>query len=896
MGKISDKGPRWIHQLSLFLLLSLVLIWVIFWERHMSPWPGRWGDSIEYMKGMFDWPVGMNAFIIIALIVLFCVLVGRKRDSGKNLLKAFAVPMLIIWILGFISYTWIHAASYQQFTFAENILKSIVDAFKLFLFEYNGDAFANMDANRGDLFSYDVIAKAIVMVLCILASICTSVLIISLFANRLSAFIRLKFHRVNSRKKHLYIFWGVSESAILLARSIKEAYEEKAEDPFILFVDNISNENIGEGDVMDSIKDFCAPSGSLMIGNDDLGDYCVAEHRLASIDKSQVAGNDVLSFVDLRVIKRRIRALVRIPDSQLHIFFLGDNENENIRSASLLKNDCTITAASKSGLKTKIYCHARHDSVNRAIEDTVLGSKIDIKVVDSSYLSVGQLKRTPEWHPVNFVDISTENPGTVTTPFTSLVVGFGQTGRDAVRFLYEFGAFVDSSSTDDKVMRSPFECHVVDEKMKDIEGVFSASVPNIGIQSSSPSLGDKFASNNIFLYDCNYGGEMFYQKVLSKIASRLNYVVLATGNDETNITVAVNILEYVHAHGNDLSRFRIFIRCYKKGNFDHLEGVVNHYNNIMNRTAENPVISIFGMPEDIYDYEFIVKDKHVEDARRFYKKYNDTISESSVLLSQGDWDEREQIVLGNKSWQLARELNLDNGDGKPIPEGKIADCFAVHPMGKDEKASRVKTVLADRIQKLRRQISQDMSNAYHRYTKCRITDVVLESMIPDVDFDVLADMECVVDELWKTKEDGGEKWVLNDAIKEHITYKSALKVDEDMINRLFLNLARLEHLRWNAAHEILGYVPAPSGQSKCIEQNKTHNCLIPWEKLDEASVAAIGSWPDNVFLSDDPEGKKYIEVHVEYLPDYKKYDFNVVMTSLKLHVEDERNKKCLTSK
>lgn len=885
-------------QLFLFLMLSALLVCGLFIDKFGSSCPVEWRPAIEHMHGLLNPYTCWNAAIAIVLIVGFCLLVGYRRNTGKDLLKVFAVPMVIIWILGFITYTWIHSTSSQEFTLTENILKSIVDSFKLFLFEYNGDSFANMDFSGAEPFFYDAMAKAIVMILCILASLCTSVLIISLFANRLSAYLRLKFHHVYAKNNHLFIFWGISESAILLAHSIKESYKTGKKKPFIIFVDNPSNENSSEGNLLESIQEIYAPSSNLLTGNEDLGDYCVSEYRLSSVDRQLLKNDDVLSFVNLRVIKRRIRALGRRADSELHIFFLGDGENENICSAGLLKSDSTIISASKKGLKTKIYCHARHDSVNRAFEDDVLMrnmENMEIKVIDSSYLSIEQLKRTKEWHPVNFVDISTKNPGTVTSTFTSLVVGFGQTGRDAVRFLYEFGAFVDSESTDDSVRRSPFECHVVDSKMKDIEGGFIASVPNIRIQSSSPSWGDRFAANNIFLHNCNYGDNAFYRKVLSKIASKLNYVVLAAGDDETNITVAVNIMEYVRAHGNDLSKFHIFVRSYKKGNFDHLEAVVKHYNDSMGRTEGNPVISIFGIPEDIYNYEFIVRDRHLEEAKAFYRKYNDTICESSILLSLGTWDEREKIVLGEKNWQLHVSSNVANDRlvldkineaveaGKNVSEGIIAPNLSVQPMGAEEKKAKVYTVLADRIQKLRRQVSQDMSNSLHRFSKIRFIDNALyhynlcwgDTKVTTGD---LAEMTC-------TGEVGNIKYVWNPGRFKPRT--------QEFANTLLLNLARLEHIRWNAAHEILGYVPAPKGQSKCIERNKTHNCLVTWEMLDKASIAAISSWPENVFPSEDFKKigpvKDTYTVSLRYSPDYKKYDFNVVMTSLKLHVEEQDN-------
>ena len=62
---------------------------------------------------------------------------------------------------------------------------------------------------------------------------------------------------------------------------------------------------------------------------------------------------------------------------------------------------------------------------------------------------------------------------------------------------------------------------------------------------------------------------------------------------------------------------------------------------------------------------------------------------------------------------------------------------------------------------------------------------------------------------------------------------------------LLLNLAKTEHLRWNASHEMLGYRYAPAPQNPTKEEKEAfkelrdrllvHNCLTTWEELDETT-------------------------------------------------------------
>ena len=84
-------------------------------------------------------------------------------------------------------------------------------------------------------------------------------------------------------------------------------------------------------------------------------------------------------------------------------------------------------------------------------------------------------------------------------------------------------------------------------------------------------------------------------------------------------------------------------------------------------------------------------------------------------------------------------------------------------------------------------------------------------------------------------------------------------------NIAILNLARLEHMRWNSSHEMLGYVKAHDGLHSCDERTREHNCLRPWQELDEEgrTVTKLEGWQ----------------------ADYKRFDFSVVDNSILLNKE-----------
>ena len=104
-------------------------------------------------------------------------------------------------------------------------------------------------------------------------------------------------------------------------------------------------------------------------------------------------------------------------------------------------------------------------------------------------------------------------------------------------------------------------------------------------------------------------------------------------------------------------------------------------------------------------------------------------------------------------------------------------------------------------------------------------------------------------------EDPGTK-----GVKYEVTAKEQCLLD---------NLAKLEHLRWNASHEIMGYTPMPSSvppnERGCNESRMWHNCLVPWEDLDAESDM------------------------ISYIKDYKAFDFAVVETTI------DECRKCLNT-
>ena len=752
--------------------------------------------------GWFALPVMMAIGFFVAICQNLNKRIKQRRnhkESNEHLPKAvirqhnlrlLALFMAWIWSFGWVIYFVAIGISYRPHVGSEVFFRSALASLQLFVM--------NIDSNIIDsIWSHDVL-KGMICCAGIAATICTVILIMLLVVSRLMAYLHINNLAINNQRNHLYVFFDICDASRLLAQSI---YKEDPQS-VIVFVDNaITNKTEYEDDKTESWRSVLDILSFRRKTTQDIEENDRTALAMASSDICSITHDttDVLGNIGLETVKKLMIRLNGLSDAQLHVFLLSEERDTNVRATSILVRDDLIGC---KGYKTTVYCHARRDGVNRVLEDMGLSaeSNIDVKILDSAHLAMEYLKRDVKNHPINYVDIETikdDNPGSVSSEFVSLVMGFGETGQEAVKFLYEYGAFVDKQANAKKSFRSPFNCYVVDNNMKRLEGLFIAEVPAAECIKNSAADSKVIMSGEAMIrfYEMDFRSDDFFTKVLKKIANKLNYVVVAVGEDELNMTVAVEILSYVRRHRDNLENFCIYVRAYDRGTFKHLSEIAKHYNSRLCETDKDKVekIVLFGQNQEIYTYDLMVKDRYEEDGKRYYNTYQ------SLMDPQN-----------NESWEERHRKHLEQKEGSTKWE---------------------------RMSKIRRKESQDRSNALHSYTKIKILE---EAVGKDNAMD------------YALRALGGR-------IGSHDTI-SYPNLDEKE-NHLMINLAMCEHLRWNAAHEMMGYINNKENH-KCDDGAKKHNCLKSWQELSQESK--------------------------DSKCDYKLYDFGVVETSFKLkYVEGE---------
>lgn len=687
-------------------------------------------------------PIAYIGFVVGLFVVglLFISLLGKYRQVflKKYLLRA----ALIIFLLGFVLYSIGFYWEGTKETLTALALRSVLSSLEMFV-------------SHSDLIEVSPYYKECPLYMFIFAMVhflavfISAIFAINYLGFRLFSWLRLCYWRWFQKGRELYLFFGENDASFLLAKDIIVQHKKK-EKPWIVFIkghdsmeekpQRMSFSHIFElfsyrREAIEKIHSINA----ILIGSNG---------NLTNLDVKE--GEDVFSLLGLYKIRNIVGKATAIK-----LFFLSDDENTNVKSVINILKDKSL-----NNDRVKAYCHARRDGMNINLV-CIAGNKVE--VIDSSYLSVVSLKTLRDGnrinnyqyssHPINFVEKNTEQ-GIVTSAFTSMIIGFGETGQDALRFLYEFGAFVDKDGN-----KSPFKCYCIDEKMDILRERFIQKVPLLNEQ------------NEVEFINWSYNSPAFWKK-LKDIINELNYIVISVGDDEASLSLALEIYEYANKHRHSFDKFHLFIRSYKLENEKRMMQIVNSYNDIVKYDessidfngepekgkSNTDLLTIFGTSSEICSKRVIVDNELLSSANEFKTEYNKQYEKNRVK------EERKEIYTKQHT--------------KPI-------------------------IL--RNQEQQRKDNQNIANALHIYTKVQLIG-------------------------------GYEKVIKGTIVNQDYTITRKPCTEEG-----YLNLAKCEHLRWNASHSMMGYTPMSKDMEEkmllqgktCNEQVKQHSCLVPWEELSK---------------------------------------------------------------
>lgn len=698
------------------------------------------------------------AVLIAAFLTCWLLFDIFFREQSRTRLRLFALITLVCgWALYFVGFFFGGTAS----SVLAYTVRPLIASLSMFVGN-TGYQELSEDCTRSVLY---MTIFAIVHLAAILVS---AIFVVNFFWRRSKSYLRGKYWRFTRSSTPLNIFFGLGKQNILLSQSIQK---EKKGRERIMFVD-LPTEDRGQNEGLNLSQLFGFNAYNQEAIRELKGVKFAIKGATGKPSEVEVTDGDILGKLGVRPLKGLIKH-----HQYTRIFLLSDNEVENVKSAISLMQDETLKKHN-----VDIYCHARKNRENGIVEKMAYlkgeNGLMNVHVVDTSALSIQILKRNVEYQPVSFVKPNTEL-AVVDTPFTALVLGFGETGRDAVRFLYEFGAFVDSNG-----LKSSFKCYAVDKKMYQLKGDF---------YNNAPALRN---NHEIELMQMSNLSPSFWPWV-EQVLPQLNYVVVALGDDRSNMQAVSDLFEAAcKVRSADMSNFKIFVRSYSSENETQLESLVKFYNDKY-RTKDNDediisdVLVVFGRTSDLFTYENIIDDETIKRAKEFFLGY---IKKSR---QDDEWDQRHRITI-KKTDKKGNEIKID----KPREDVTLSDINAVI-----------------------RKENQDIANSQHMDTKLKLVGLTRQSA---KDLMEQKDESKLTEEQLRQKKlieyillyvDGHKKEYIKDSVEKKYTRNDGI----------ITKIAICEHLRWNASHEMIGYV---SGEVT-DEMKKTHNCLKPWRLLPD---------------------------------------------------------------
>ena len=428
-----------------------------------------------------------------------------------------------------------------------------------------------------------------------------------------------------NRYKNIYVFWGVNEASIKLAKSTI-AHEEKqgSDNSLVVFVKTPLEDDYDEEKTLQfgRFLNFVSIKDKEQQKLEEL-DRCIIVstfHKLSQLELDKSAsGEDVLGeHLKLPSLAKIIDRLSDTSDEEsndgVHVFFLSEDRDANINATLNLVKDMHIRKH-----QAHVYCQARRRARTAWMDHYHLlnpEERTYIHVVDTAILSVMHLKSTADHHPVNFLkweDRGYYHKGVPSSQFTSLVIGFNETGVEGLMFLYEFGTFID-----EKACRIPGRYVVIDRDAANLSGGFYAKAPALQY------------NNEIKFAECSINDEQYW-KELTTLIPTLNYVIVSAGDDNIGINTAVNICQMAHKdiRRDCANRLSVFVRSYDMDNYHRIRKVAEDVNRLY--ANENISIEIFGHVEQIFTYEMIIDNRVIREAKRYnhmYEGAKDSIEEA----------------------------------------------------------------------------------------------------------------------------------------------------------------------------------------------------------------------------------------------------------------------------
>lgn len=739
----------------------------------------------------------LSLFIIIALIILL-----KKYKVFKIISKNLLSISFIVWIIGVVLYI---AGFYSpNLTFISVIPRAIISSFKMFA---GSNELARVNEHLREIDLY----MSLFSMTHLAAACITFMFIFRLIGFKVRSWFNIiicKYRLLLDKNKATHLFWGVKEESLLLAEDIRK--NKKTQNDIIIFIDidndddDNSQKKVSLHHITNSIT-ITESEKERLVEIKALVDHCY--NGPAYVDTSNEC--NIFKSLHLKSVGKIIKR-----SAKRYFYFLSEDQNLNILGALNLVKDKKIP-------ESKIFVLAQRYKYQEIYENY---SKINgddtskkIEVIDSSYLSVHTLINDKNNLPINFVDIDPDT-AKATSPFTSLIIGFGSTGQELFKYLYEFASFV---GPDNK--KNPFKCYALDRKMNEKRGLIRTSMPEI--------------EDELELIQDTVNSQTFWDNI-AKWISELNYIAITLNDDKLSLSLGVALFKYAVRYRINESRLRIVIRLYDSSNDDTMRKIVETLSESVKN--ENIKISIFGSKKDFLRYDNIISEENLSRAKEFNYRY-ETISIKYDI--KGSLEKVESIkqklneLESNEQEAKLEKLKEELKNELKKLESKIQKQAELEKEEAEMQALKSNKQKQEELEKLifKKQWKENFgSDAVNDLKKSISKYHAINEINRRINQNILNALHITTKEILLNIAGDRDRKEKLELFSNYIDYKLGIgslpKISQKDIDKLE-TIAMVEHERWVASHKLLGYRP---GENKDFVK-MIHKDIKPWEELSEST-------------------------------------------------------------
>lgn len=576
---------------------------------------------------------------ILSLIALACFFycIGKRSHWSLSSLK---IPFLVIVVLGTGLFMYgYYPGSCEKTNIISLFIRSFISSLEMFVSETHLDEIV-LENETGFLETKEGrIYLTLFFIIYPAALIISFITIASLISQGLEG--RLWMCRHRSFQNPQYIFWGLNSHSIAIANNLIAGggtNGARVNPNDIIFIE-LPDKMIIERNTLSSflrcfVASDCELSYAIKKTSGKRPPILLAKRMIHTSNASNL--KELLSFTGLDGLYSRFNT------RETEVFLLDDDENLNLQTLNtFLIAGCTAPT---------FYCHAGKEGLVGHFDDAITSNRVHF--VDSAYLVVRDLMLSENgtFHPARFVEIATDENGNrlgyINGHFNAAIIGFGRVGQDALRFLYEFGSFPNK---DGNLADSKF--HIFDSRMNEIQHLFMEKYPGASYETEN-------APGRIVFHPTSSDSQEFHS-FLHKCIDSLNYFVVATGDDDNNLSISLDILDFAFRYrANGLKNFIVLTRITHTFPKKALEQeLINNYKKLPGGGMN---LGIFGQDEKVWKYD-IISDKWINQKARLYFEAYQEASGEDIYDAEGNhcWDVRANLSKqGDDVWKNKRKLEI----------------------------------------------------------------------------------------------------------------------------------------------------------------------------------------------------------------------------------------------